>query len=110
MKISTDHETLRVSDVQEFNEPDVDVLIRDIRQTLKPTHSIIEFDLAHIRSADCDTVDAVLAIYEEFDRESPARVWRMVNLAPELRQLFELVRLHHLFEITSPHPSGMILS
>lgn len=110
MKISTDQETLRVSDVQEFSEPDVDLLIRDLRQALKPSHSTIEFDLAHIRSADCDTVDAVLAVYEEFDRDGPARVWRMINLAPELRQLFELVRLHHLFEITPLHPPRMILS
>lgn len=109
MNITADHDTLLVSEVQEFNGTEVDDLIRSLRAALRPTHATIELDLARIRSADCDTVDALLTIYEEFDRGATARAWRIVNPPPELRQLLELVRLHHLFEITPPRPSRMIL-
>ncbi len=109
MKITTDDETLRVSDLRELGEPEAGGLIRDLRTALTPAHSTVEFDLAHLRSADCDTIDALLAVYEEFDRGGgPARVWRVTNPPPDLRQLFELVRLHHLFEITPPRPARLI--
>lgn len=109
MKITASHETLRVSEVREFNEPEVDGLIRDLREALKPTHATIEFDLAHFRAANYDTVDTLLAVYEEFDGGGATRIWRMLNPPPDLRQLLELVRLHHLFEITPPRPSPMLL-
>lgn len=109
MKITDDHDTLRVSEVQGFTGLEVDDLIRDLHLALQPKHSSIELDLARIRSADCDTVDALLTIYEEFDRGDVARAWRIINPPSELRQLLELVRLHHLFEITPPRPSRMIL-
>ena len=109
MKITAHHDRLQVSDVREFSETDVDDLIRDLRQALTPAHATIEFDLAHVRSADCDTVDALLAVYEEFDQDGVARSWRVITPPPDLRQLFELVRLHHLFEITPPRPSRMVL-
>lgn len=110
MKITANNHTLRVSDVRAFNDPVVDELIRDLRTALKPDHVAIEFDLAHTREADCDTVDALLTVFEEFDRDGAVRAWRLVNPPPDLRQLLQLVRLHHVFEITPPHPSRMILA
>lgn len=109
MNLSHDHDTLRVTGAREFTESQVDDLIRDLRRALKPDHSAIEIDLAHTRGADSETVDALLALYEEFDRDGTTRTWRLRNPPPELRQLLELVRLHRLFEITPPRPVRTIL-
>lgn len=109
MKITTETETLRVSDLRELKEPDADELVRDLRAALKPTHSTIEFDLTQLRSADCETVDALMTVHEKFARAGTAFSWRIMNPPSDLRQLFELVRLHRLFEITPPRPPRMIL-
>jgi len=109
MKITTADETLQVSDLREFGPLEADDLIRDLRAALQPSHSTVEFDFALLRSADCDTADALLAVYAELDRGETARVWRVANPSSDLRQLFELVRLHHFFEITPPRPPRMIL-
>ncbi len=109
MKISSDHETLRVSELRELRDPDTDDLIHDLRTALSPAHGTIEFDLSLLRSADCETVDALMTVHEELSRADAALAWRITNPSPELRQLFELVRLHRLFEITPPRPPRLIL-
>ena len=109
MKITTESETLRVSELRELKEPDADELIRDLSAALQPSHSTIEFDLTQLRSADCETVDALMTVHEKFAHGGTAVSWRIMNPPPDLRQLFELVRLHRLFEITPPRPSRMVL-
>lgn len=109
MKISAESETLRVSDLRELKEPDIDELVRDVRTALKSEHTTIEFDLSLLRSADCETVDALMTAYEEIDPGDGALSWRITNPPPDLRQLCELVRMHRLFEITPPRPPRMIL-
>lgn len=109
MKITTDDETLRVTDLREFSELAAGELIRELRATLQPGHSAIEFDLTYLRSADSETVDALRTIHAQLDRSGAALVWRVMNPPPDLRQLFELVRLHHCFDITPPRPPRMIL-
>jgi len=109
MKIKSYDDTLRVSDLREFDELQAGELIRDLHASLQPIHSTIEFDLTLVRAADTETVDALLAIHDEFDQGAGTLVWRVLNPPPELRQLFELMRFHHFFEITPPRPPRMIL-
>ena len=50
-------------------------------------------------------IDVLLALHEEFHLEDTPLAWRVQHPPPELRQLLELVRLHHLFEILPPRPA-----
>ncbi|HWA26672.1 MAG TPA: STAS domain-containing protein [Lacunisphaera sp.] len=109
MKITSQDDTLRVSDLRELDERTAGELIPELRAALRPEHSTIEFDLTLLRACETETVDALLSIYDEFDREGASFGWRLLNPPSELRQLFELVRLHHFFEITPPRPPRMIL-
>lgn len=109
MKITAGYDTIHVSDLRDFDERQAEGLVHDLRLALRPPHSVIEFDLAHLRSADCATVDALLAVYEGIDEAGAGLVWRLLNPSPDLRQLCELVRLHHVFEITPPRPPRMVL-
>lgn len=109
MRITTDCATLRVTDLRELNELQTDELVQDIRTALTPAHATIEFDLAQLRAIHCGTVDVLLAVHEELNRAGSRFTWRVLNPPPDLRQLFELVRLHHLFEITPPRIPLMIL-
>jgi anti-anti-sigma regulatory factor len=109
MKITTDCDTLRVTDLHESADLEEDVLVPSIRSALTPAHATIEFDLAQLRAIHCGIADALLAVYDELNRTGGSITWRLVNPPPELRQLFELMRLHHLFEIRPPRSPRMIL-
>lgn len=102
MKIKTQSAILQVTELRELNESRAYALIRGIRDALTPDISTIEFDLAQLRSIDCATVDVLLAVHEEFNQEGTSLAWRVLDPPPDVRQLFELVRLHHLFEIVPP--------
>src|SRR5437870_3985895 len=106
MKITAAHDTLRVSDLRDLNDVQADELVHDLRAALTPAHATIEFDLAQLRAIHCGTVDALLAVYEKLNRAGTSFTWRVLNPPPDLRQLFELVRLHHLFEITPPRTAS----
>jgi anti-anti-sigma regulatory factor len=109
MKITTDCDTLRVTDLHESADLEEDILVHDIRAALTPSHATIEFDLAQLRAIHCGIADALLTVYDELNHAGRQFTWRVVNPPPELRQLFELMRLHHLFEITPPRSPRMIL-
>lgn len=107
MKITTTSDTLRVSDLYDLHELQVDDLARSIRTALTPAHAVIEFDLAQLRSSDCGSIDVLLGIREELNQPG-SLTWRVVNPPPDFRQLLELVRLHHLFEITPPRVPHLV--
>ena len=107
MRISLDRETVRVTDLVELDEERAEDLIRGLRAVLAPEHAALEIDLGRLSAVDCAVVDALLAIHEEFHAANGGLAWRLLDPAPELRQLLELVRLHRLFEIT-PSRSALV--
>jgi anti-anti-sigma regulatory factor len=109
MKITADHDTVRVTDLRDLNEVRTDDLVHELRAALTPAHATIEFDLTQLRAIHCGTVDVLLSVYEELNRAGARFTWRVLNPPPDLRQLFELVRLHHLFEITPPRTPSLAL-
>lgn len=110
MKITTEADTLRISDLRELTEATGDALVDAIHAELTPAHAAIEFDLSHVQGIDSEIIDVLLALHEEFHLEDRPLVWRVNHPSPELRQLLELVRLHHLFEIIPPRPALATLS
>jgi anti-anti-sigma regulatory factor len=109
MKIIADFHTIRVCELRELNDDVADELVDGLRAALTPAHFTIEFDLSQLRTIDCAAADALVALHDEFDAAGNRLAWRVLNPPPELRQLFELVRLHHLFEIAPPRPTSLVL-
>ncbi len=101
MKFVTESGILRVSDVRELDEESVDQIVEGIRAALGSETSVVTLDLTQLRGIDGNTAGLLRSIQEEF-ADAGGLVWRVVNPPPEARQLFELVRLHHLFEINPP--------
>jgi anti-anti-sigma regulatory factor len=108
MKITTESDTLRVSELRELTEDQADDIIEGIRASLTPEIAVITLDLTQLRRIDGETADLLRSIQEEFALVG-GLVWRVLNPPPQARQLFELVRLHHLFEINPPRAAGMSL-
>jgi anti-anti-sigma regulatory factor len=104
MKITTESDTLRVTELREFTEDQADELIEGIRAALTPDIAAVTLDLTQLRAIDADTAGLLRSVQEEF-AVVDGLAWRMVNPPPEARQLFELVRLHRLFEINPPSAS-----
>jgi anti-anti-sigma regulatory factor len=107
MKITTESDTLRVSDLRELTEEQADEIIEGVSAALTPDISAISLDLTQLRGIDGDTANLLRSIQEEF-AEVGGLAWRVFNPPPEARQLFELVRLHHLFEINPPRASAAL--
>jgi len=104
MKIITEADTLRVTELRELNEDQAEALIEGIRSALTPDIEAVTFDLTQLRVIDGDTAELLRSVQEEFAVVG-GLAWKMFNPPPEARQLFELVRLHHLFEINPPDVS-----
>jgi len=108
MKITTESDTLRVSELRELTEEQADEIIEGVRAALTPDIAAVTVDLTQLRRVDGETAGWLRTIQEEF-AATGGLVWRVLNPPPEARQLFELVRLHHLFEINPPRAAGMSL-
>ncbi len=104
MKLTLQANTLRVTELREINEDVADELIEGIRSALTADIGNITLDLTQLRVIDGDTASLLRSVQEEFAAEERL-AWRMINPPPEARQLFELVRLHRLFEINPPRAS-----
>lgn len=102
MKIETDSETLRVRDLSELDENRTEELIHEISTSLPSEVRVIEIDLAHVRMIDTAGVAVLMAIHAALSRVGLPLAWRLLNPAPPVRQLLELVRVHRLFEILPP--------
>ena len=109
MKIIADFHTIHVCELRELTDDVADDLVEGLRAALTPAHFVVEFDLSQVRNVDCVAVDVLLAVHDEFDTAGNRLAWRVLNPPPDLRQLFELVRLHHLFEIAPPRPASLVL-
>ena len=104
MKLTLQANTLRVTELRELNEDVADELIEGIRSALRADTENITLDLTQLRAIDGDTASLLRSVREEFSALE-GLAWRMINPPPEARQLFELVRLHRLFEINPPRVS-----
>lgn len=99
MKIASQGDTVTVSDVSELCEVNSDAFHASVCRALPPNLRAIEVDLTHTRFIDSRGLGALVGIQKAAARLHGPVSLRLINPSPAIQQLFELTRLHQLFEI-----------
>lgn len=100
MKIQTDSAIVRVTELSEIDESRASALHDGVCAALPSSVRTIEIDLSTLRSLDSGGVGVLVAMYDTVSRRRAPVIWRLLNPAPHVRQLLELMRLHRIFEIS----------
>ena len=101
MEIQRQNGTLSVNDVQELSAVNARWFRNEVCAALSPGLKEIEIDLSRISHVDSCGLGALVSVFKAAnDRVRKETVaLRLLNLQPPVQQMFELTRMHHLFEI-----------
>ena len=101
MEIQRQNGTLTIYDVQELSAVNARWFRNEVCAALAPGLKEIEIDLSRISHVDSCGLGALVSVFKAANdrvrKESVAL--RLLNLQPPVQQMFELTRMHHLFEI-----------
>ena len=104
MKTRHEGETLHVSDIPELSAANSHAFRDEIRTALPTALRTIEIDLSQTSFVDSCGLGALIAVYKTANGRNGGVTMRLLNPTPPVQQLFELTRLHHLFEIARRGP------
>jgi anti-sigma B factor antagonist len=97
MKLEIQGDTLRISEVKEFGAT-IATTVRDrARAALGAEQKNIEVDLSQTTFIDSAGLGALIALHKTACSRHGAV--RLLHPQPQVRQLLELTRMHHLFDI-----------
>ncbi|HLZ53050.1 MAG TPA: STAS domain-containing protein [Verrucomicrobiae bacterium] len=101
MEIQRQNGTLRVRGLRDLNAASTQVFREEIGAALAPDLKRIEIDLSQIGFVDSAGVGALVAIYRTANEKNlnGGVTLRLMNPRPAVQQMFELTRLHHVFQI-----------
>ena len=107
MRIKKSAHAVHISDLPALNARTAADLVAQTRSVLHSNIDAIELDLSQTDSVDSKGLGALVALYRWVQQRCGADVaFRLLNPAPPARQLIELTRLHHLFQIVEREPAG----
>jgi anti-sigma B factor antagonist len=98
MKISQDGDSLNISEVNDLSSANSDSFRQQVCRSLAPSLKTIEVDLSQTRFVDSCGLGALIGVYKTAARNGDVTV-RLVNPSAPLQQMFELTRLHRIFEV-----------
>ena len=98
MIITTEGQTLLISGIQELTAVNSGAFRDEANAALRESPTLVEIDLSQTRFLDSSGLGALFALYRTVG-ESSGVTLRLVNPAPEVRQLLELTQMQQLFEI-----------
>ena len=99
MKIHDSGDVLTISNIKELAAGNSDSFREEVRAALPPAVKAIEIDLSDTDFVDSCGLGALISVYKFVNgRNGPVPV-RLINPAPSIQQIFELTRLHRIFEI-----------
>lgn len=101
MEIQRQNGTLSVRGLRELTAANARDLRSAVGTALAPDLERIEIDLSLTDCVDSCGVGALLSLYQnanEINRNGGVAL-RLLNPQPPVRQMIELTRMHHLFEI-----------
>ena len=101
MEIYRTNGTLRVRDVRELSAANARMFRNAVCERLTPGLSTIEIDLSQTGLVDSCGLGALISVSKAANDQNHDGVvaLRLVNPQPPVQQVFELTRLHLLFEI-----------
>src|SRR5882672_4348937 len=105
MEIQRQNGSLSVTGVRELSAANARSFRNEVCAVLAPGLKTIEIDLSQAGFVDSCGLGALISLYKaanEMNRQGSVRV-RLLNLQPPVQQVFELTRMHHLFEIVPHH-------
>lgn len=98
MKITQDGESLNITELRDLSSANSDVFRQEVCRSMPPMVKTIEVDLSQTRSVDSCGLGALIGIYKMATRNGDVTL-RLVNPSSSLQQMFELTRLHRIFEV-----------
>src|SRR5688572_20012860 len=100
MKIQQLGETLNVSELPELGAANSTHFRDQIRAAMPPSAlKAIEIDLSQTRFVDSCGLGALIALHKSATSKNGGVTVRLLNPTPPVQQIFELTRMHRLFEI-----------
>jgi anti-sigma B factor antagonist len=99
MKINESGDILSISNIKELAAGNSDMFRDEVRAAVPSGVKAIEIDLSDTNFVDSCGLGALISVYKFVNsRHGPVPV-RLVNPTPSIQQIFELTRLHRIFEI-----------
>ncbi len=99
MKITQTGDTLSVSEVKDICAVNSENFRSEICRSLPSSVRTIEVDLSQTRFVDSCGLGALIGVYKTASRGKDAVTVRLLNPTPPIQQIFELTRLHRIFEV-----------
>jgi anti-sigma B factor antagonist len=99
MKILQHGETLSISEVRELDAANSSAFRDEVRAALPSTLKYIEIDLSQTGFVDSCGLGALIAVHKTACSRNSEVAIRLLNPTPPVQQIFELTRMHRLFEI-----------
>ena len=101
MEIQRQNGVLSVRGLRHLNGDGAHALRDKLGALLTPEVDCIEIDLSQVASVDSRSVALLQLLYEAVKARSQngGVALRLLDLQPPVRQMCELTRIHHLFEI-----------
>jgi|SRR6185436_18717885 len=99
MKLVDKGDTLTVTDVKELGASNSDAFRDEVKAALPNGFKTVEIDLSETSFIDSCGLGALIAIQKFATGHTGLVAVRLLNPLPAVQQLFELTRLHRIFEI-----------
>lgn len=100
MTIARDEDCVRVADLAELSARNAPVFRDELRAALPAQPRRVDIDLAATHTIDSSGLGALFAVHRAARHANHSVVFRLLNPRPEMQRIFELTRLHQIFEIT----------
>ena len=98
MKIIQDGDNLNITDVKDLCSANSENFRQEVCKWLPPSVKTIEVDMSQTRFVDSCGLGALIGVYKAATRKGDVTL-RLVNPSAPLQQMFELTRLHRIFEV-----------
>ena len=99
MNIQLQETTLKISGVKELGAANSNAFREQVRAALPTTLHAIEIDLSETSFIDSCGLGALISLYKTANSLNGGVSVRLLNPSRRVQQLFELTRLHRIFEI-----------
>jgi anti-sigma B factor antagonist len=110
MKIHHQHGVLRIVGFRELSVVNAHAFREETASALHPHLDALEIDFSEATVVDSSGLGALVSLFKAANQinANGGVTMRLLNPPPPVQQVFELTRMHHLFEIVQQrdHPAG----